>query len=239
MAERTPRRTEIDFDKEAYEYSCRLPLEHFMESVPQATQRKIFVVALDLVHAQRPDVQAFNELLVQWVRKGHRKLGQVVPDNMVVVCDEPIRATTSYDLSEQPAKPFWVLEYVSKNNTRKDYEDSFDKYEKELRVPYYLMFHPDEQELTLYKYSGKKYVALVPDKQGRLAIPKLEMEVGLLDGWVRFWFRSKLLPLPAEMQRELNETQQALDKTRQERDAALEEVERLRQEVARLRGEQG
>ena len=43
-----------------------LPLEHFMESTPQATQRKITLESFDLIYVSRKDVQCFNELLVQY-----------------------------------------------------------------------------------------------------------------------------------------------------------------------------
>src|SRR4051812_33449312 len=97
-----PRPSEIDFEQAARDYLARLPMEHFMESVPQATQRKIFVFAAALINARRPEVQAFSELLMQWPRKGRRKLGQVVPDNMVVIWHEPITARGSFDLPKQP-----------------------------------------------------------------------------------------------------------------------------------------
>jgi Uma2 family endonuclease len=246
MAERTPpRASQIDWDQAARDYARRLTPGHLMESVAQSTQRKIFDAALDLVHAERPDVQPFGELLVQWVRRGFSRPGQVVPDNMVVVHPEPIQAESSFSLSKQPTKPFWVLEYVSRSNPTKDYEESFQKYEKQLRILYYLIFDPEAQEVTLYRHSGKKYAAVVPNEEGRAALPEIEMEVGLLGEWLRFWFRGRLLPLPVEMQRELKETKQTLDQTKQtldqrtqERDAALEELERLRQEVARLKGAQ-
>jgi Uma2 family endonuclease len=45
-----------------------------------------------------------------------------------------------------PAPPFWVLEYVSKDSERKDYTDRFRKYERELKVPYYLVFYPEDQK---------------------------------------------------------------------------------------------
>src|SRR5712691_833981 len=115
---------EVAYEAAAQDYLRRLPLEHFMEATAQATQRKITLESLDLVHARRPDVQVFNELLVQYPRKGSRKLGQVVPDNMVVLCEQPIKARGSYDLPLQPVGPFWMLEYVSKYNKRKDYEDN-------------------------------------------------------------------------------------------------------------------
>lgn len=242
---------EIDYAEAAQEYLRSLPLEHFMEATSQATQRKITLESLDLVHARRPDIQVFNELLVQYPRKGQRRPGQVVPDNMVVVWAEPIEAEGSYDLPLQPTGPFWVLEYVSRHNKRKDYNDNFDKYEKELKVPYFLLFYPETQDLTLYRYAGKKYVAVAPKEHGRLAVPPLEIEVALVDGWVRFWFRGELLPLPAELQRELDETRQELQHTKrqlglekqrvQELDKQLERERQARQaleeEVKRLRGE--
>jgi Uma2 family endonuclease len=221
MASHTPRALiEVAYEAAAQEYLRSLPPEHFMEATAQATQRKITLESLDLLRTRRPDVQTFNELLVQYPRPRQRKPGQIVPDNMVVLCDQPIRASTSYNLPLEPERPFWVLEYVSKHNKRKDYEASFDKYERELKVPYYLIFYPDNQELTLYRHTGKKYVSVKPNRHGRYAIPDLDLEIALLDGWVRFWYRGELLPLPAELDRELNEArQQAAEATRRADDA--------------------
>ncbi len=123
----------LAYEKAAEEYCRSLPLEHFMEATSQATQRKITVESLDLVHARRPDVQVFNELLVQYELPGQDKPGQVVPDNMIVVHSEPIKADGSYNVPLQPKKPFCVLEYVSKSTSRKDYEENMQKYEHELR----------------------------------------------------------------------------------------------------------
>src|SRR5437879_11053409 len=102
----------VAYEEAAQAYLRSLPLEHFMEPTSQATQRKITLESLDLVQARRPDVQVFNELLVQYPRP-RKKLGQVVPDNMVVIHSEPIKADGSYDLPLQPVRPFWMLEYVS------------------------------------------------------------------------------------------------------------------------------
>jgi Uma2 family endonuclease len=218
--------------------------EHFREATPQATQRKITLESLDLVTARRPDVQVFNELLVQYPREGKRRFGQVVPDNMVVKHDRPIVAVGSFDVPEQSAGLFWVLEYVSKNSERKDYEDNFDKYEHDLKVPYYLLFYPDTQDLTLYRHTGEKYVSVRPNGEGRHAIPELELEVALLDGWVRYWFRGELLPLPAELQRGLDEARRQLEQERRRAEQLQQEVEQERQarlsaeeELKRLRAE--
>ncbi len=223
---------EVIYEGYAQEYLRSLPPEHFMEATAQATQRETTLASLALVKARRPDVQVFNELLVQYPVRGKERPGQVLPDNMVVVADEPVRAATSYNVPLEPARPFWVMEYVSKNNKRKDYEDSFRKYERGLKVPYYLIFYPDTQDLTLFRHNKRRYVTVKPNGHGRYPIPELEMEVGLLDGWVRFWFRGELLPLPADMQRERDEARRRADVLQQR----LEVAER---ELAELRGRPG
>lgn len=230
---------ECDYYQAAQDYLRKLPLEHFMEAIPQATQRKISLESLDLVHASRPEVQVFNELLVQYPLPRRKRPGQVVPDNMVVIHPEPIEAAGSYDVPLQPVGPFWVLEYVSKSSRRKDYKENRNKYEHELKVPYYLLFNPDAQEMTLYQHTGKKYVAVLPNEHGRCAIPELELEMGLLDGWVRFWYRGALLPLPDELQRQRDDLQHQRDEERQGRLGAEAELARLRNELEQLRKQTG
>jgi len=244
---------EASYQEAARDYLRRLPREHFAESTKQATQREITLESLDLVQAQRPDVHVFNELLVQYPVPRRKRPGQVVPDNMVVIHPEPIKADWSFDLPLQPARPFWMLDYVSKTNKRKDYAASLCHYEHDLKVPYYLLFVPDSQEMTLYHHTGEKYVSVKPNEQGRYAIPELEIEVGLHDGWMRYWFCGELLPLPAELQSELAKTREALAKTRealvkerqvsakehQARATAEQEVARLRAALEQLKGHQG
>ncbi len=216
------------YEREAQAHLRRLPLEHFMEATAQARQRKITLESLDLVQARRPDLHVFNELLVQYPRRGQRKLGQVVPDNMVVLTQEPIHAQSSYNVPLEPARPFWVMEYVSASNPRKDYNQSFRKYERELKVPFCLIFHPDKQELVLYRHNKRKYVVVRPNQHGRYPIPDLDMEVGLLDGWMRFWHKGKLLPLPADLQSELDEARKTISDLHKRLQAAERELAELR-----------
>jgi Uma2 family endonuclease len=219
---------EASYERWAQEYLRSLPPEHFMEATAQASQRKITWDSLDLLHARRPDVHVFNELLVQYPRRGQRRPGQVVPDNMVVVTDQPIRANLSYNVPLEPAPPFWVLEYVSRSSERKDYEDSFAKYERELKLPYYLVFYPDAGELTLYRHNRRKYVTVRPNEHGRYPVAPLDVEVAILDGWVRFWYQGKLLLLPAELERRGDTQERRADELQQRLEAAERELARLR-----------
>src|SRR5437879_1686607 len=99
---------EARYYQAALDYLHSLPLEHFMESTPHATQREITLESLALVKARRSDVHVFNELLVQYPRPRRKKLGQVVPDNMVVIHPGPIDAGLSYNMPLLPAAPFWM-----------------------------------------------------------------------------------------------------------------------------------
>ncbi len=95
----------IEYEEAAEAYLRSLPPEHFMEATQQARQREITIESLALVEPHRPDVHYFNELLVQYPLARGGKIGQVVPDNMVVVCDQPIKASGSYDVLLQPVGP--------------------------------------------------------------------------------------------------------------------------------------
>jgi len=233
----------LEYDRYAEEYLRSLPPEHFMESTGQSIQREITLESLALVKARRPEVHVFNELLVQYPYGEEPRPHQVVPDNMVVVCAQPIKARGSYKLPLQPVGPFWVLEYVSKESQRKDYDDNMQKYEQELKIPYYLIFYPDEQELTLYRHTRRKYVSVKPNELGRMAIPELDLEVGLLGGWCRFWYQGELLPLPADLLNELERTRRERDQERQRAeqekqraDAAERELELLRAKLKKMQG---
>jgi Uma2 family endonuclease len=225
----------LEYANAAEAYLRSLPREHFMEATPQATQREITVESLALVRPQRPDVQYFNELLVQYPHGRPRKIRQVVPDNMVVIHPELIEAEGSYDLPLQPVGPFWVLEYVSKRSQRKDYDDSFRKYERELKVPYYLLFYPDAQELTLFRYTNRRYAAVRANARERLAIEALDLEMALLEGWVRFWFQGELLPLPAELLRQREQAREEAAEERRQKELLLRQGQQAREEAAEER----
>ena len=212
----TEQELEALYARIASDYCSSLPLEHFMESTDQANQRKITLESLDLVTAQWPEFQVFSELLILYplTEADLKKPTRVCPDNMVVVHDEPIKAKGSFNVPLQPAGPTLILEYVSTENKRKDYVDNRRRYANDLQVPYYLLFEPEAQKLTVFRLSGKKYVAVKPNAAGRLEIPPLKLEVAIHDGWVRFWFEGELLPLPGDL---------------------LKENEELKKEIARLK----
>ncbi|MBY0527809.1 MAG: Uma2 family endonuclease [Gemmataceae bacterium] len=224
--------TAEEYERAARKYERSLPLEHFMEALPQSTQREISLASLAVLRARRADVQVFNELLVQYFFQG--KLRQVVPDNMVRLCDEPPQTKGSFNVELEPVQPLLVLEYVSPNSMRKDYKESFAKYGRELKVPNCVMYYPEREDLQVWRHTGEEYERLTANAAGRFAIPELELELGLQDGWVRYWHQGELLPLPAELLRQFDQERQRAD---QELERANQECQRAHQERERANQE--
>jgi Uma2 family endonuclease len=222
---------QIQYEEAAEAYLRSLPPEHFMEAAAQSMQREIITESLALVKADRPEVQYFNELLVQYRIGRAQKLRQVVPDTMVIVHTEPIKVDGSYNLPLQRIRPFWMLEYVSKYNKRKDYDDNFRKYERELKVPYYLLFFPDTMDLTLYRLRNTRYAAVRPNSAGRLPIKRLELEMAIHDEWVRVWFRGELLPLPADQMREVRQLREQARQAQEAANRKDQAMERMRAQM--------
>jgi hypothetical protein len=139
--------------------------------------------------------------------------------------DEP----AGYNVPHMPARPFWVMHYITRSSKKKDRDEDFSRYERDLKVPYYLIFSLDKRDLTLYRLNGEsqRYDTVPPDDEGRRALPEVEIEVGLVDGWLRFWFQGRLLLLPVELDRELGETRLELTRERLRADEAEARANRL------------
>ena len=141
---------------------------------------------------------------------------------------QPLVVDESFNTFRQPVGPLLVLDYVSRLNFRKDYLDSFRKYEIDLKVPYYLLFYPHKSELFVFRLADEAYAPIEPNSMGRLAIPELELEVAVLDGWVRYWFRGNLIPLPGEMLKRLEASQNQAISLQDQLDAARAELAQMK-----------
>ena len=211
----------FEFEEAAQAYLRSLPPEHFMEATPQATQRKITLESLDLVHARRPDVQVLQ-----------RAAGAVPPRPAAAIRPGGARqhggrprrrrfeAQGSFDVPLQPVGPFWVLEYVSKDNKRKDYDDNFDKYEQELQGAVLPGLLPRQTGADAVPAHGRRLRLGEAKRRRSLCDPELDLEVALLDGWVRYWLRGELLPLPADLLHNLEHIRHLLEQERRVRDRA-------------------
>jgi Uma2 family endonuclease len=234
--------TREEYERMAYEYMASLPPEHFMELHGYGIQRTITVSSLELLTARRPNVHICSELLIQYPRSDS-STGRVVPDCMIVVQNSPIEADISFNTAyEEAERPFMVIEYVAKGakNKRKDYEINRTRYEQELKVPYYLLFDPLTKKLTFLHLVDGKYIELKRNENQRYPVPELDLEIAVLDGWVRYWYEGELLPVPKETLVKLEEAEKKIqtEKRRANREERKAEQEKQRAEQEKQRAEQ-
>jgi hypothetical protein len=71
-----------------------------------------------------------------------------------------------------------------------------------------LVFSPEKQDVRLFRHTGIGYERVQANEEGRLPIAELALKVALLDGWVRYWSRGKLVPLPEEIQEQAEQQAQ-------------------------------
>jgi hypothetical protein len=220
------------YDMAERRFQAALPPEHYMEAFDHAHQRAVTLASLGLLAGRVPGFHLFNEMLVLY-QAGPTEFDTagVVPDNFVVRYDGPLVVDNSFRLPLQPARPFLVLEYVSTHNQRKDYDDNMTRYQDALRVPYYLLFHPGSQEMSLYKLVRRRFRTVRPDAAGRVAVPELDLQAGVLDGWMRYWYRGDLLPLPAELEGQLTDARTQLDTTRTQLDTTRTQLDTTRTQL--------
>lgn len=216
--------SEEEFDRAEQEFFRAETLEDMSESEWSFIQRLITVEAFNLLKLWHfPSLYFCGEMLVMERVAG--RMVRVVPDNFVSL-DGPGNVKSSYRLNAS-RRLFWVLEYVSESTPNKDYKESFQKYEKQLRVPYCTMFEPISKDLQMHHHNGVTYDQMQPDALGRYFIPELELKVGLQNGWLRFWHREELLPSPQELgtaHQEQAEGLKAAERAIAEKDQELTEI---------------
>jgi adhesin HecA-like repeat protein len=91
--------------------------------------------------------------------------------------------------------------------------------------------------LTLYRHKKRKYVSVKPDDNGRRLIPDLELEVAPLDGWVRYWHLGELLPLPADLQRDLDEARRHLAEVQGQLDQTKGQLDQTKGQLDQTKGQ--
>lgn len=208
-----------DFTAAAYWYT-----QQRCDDVPDpdaVRQRELTGWAFAVLRAERPDVQLFTDRVIQFESPGEKHPGQLGPDHFVAVHPTPLDRRGGYNIPYEPVRPLLVMNYVDAPGRKFDAVRR-EMCERDLAVRYYLRFDLTGRDLTLFRLADGFYRADRANPAGRLAVPELELEVALLDGWVRFWFRGELLPRPEDILHE--------------RRASEAELARLREELAKERG---
>jgi Uma2 family endonuclease len=140
--------------------------------------------------------------------------------------DDGNEVRQSYSIWEEQVNPLIVIELLSPSTQQQDLgKDSrkpnqpprlWDVYEKIVKIPYYVTFHDEKNELQIFKRVKHRY-RLQPDDY--LWIPELELGLGLwlgtYQGWERQWLRwydaeGDWVPTPVEQERQRADEQQQI-----------------------------
>lgn len=187
--------------------------------------------------AARRDVYVSGNNFIYWV-EGKRKK-RVSPDGYVVfgVAHGERRIFKVWE--EGNRTPAFVIEVTSRKTRRKDLGSKMSIYRDDLRVPDYFVFDPlgEWAPAQLQGFALRKgvYQPLQPlPGSERLPCAVLGLELGAVDGHVRFFEPGSSEPLPTRAERARTaERVRAVEEARAREAEA--EVERLRAEIAHLR----
>lgn len=176
-----------------------------------------------------PAYVAGNNFLY-WERGNPR--AAVSPDVYVVKGVEPGLRKTFKVWEEGGRTPSFVLEVTSDSTRHEDLGAKMTRYRDDLRVPEYFLFDLEgdwiPEHLRGYRLDGEVYERVSALPGGRLLSQELGLELGLLDGHLRFFLPGDAAPLPTAAEQ--------LGQERQRAASAEAEVVRLRAELERLRG---
>lgn len=162
----------------------------------------------------------------------------VSPD-VYVVRGVAQRQRNVYKVWEEGGRvPCFALEVTSKSTRREDLGDKMARYRDELQVADYFLFDLwgewIPERLRGFRLAAGVYQPLAVLASGRLASRELSLELGVLDGHVRFFRPGEDEPLPTRgEQAQLYRQRAEQERARAERER--KRAERAERELARLR----
>lgn len=160
----------------------------------------------------------------------------------------------SYVIWQEGVVPFIVVELLSPSTEKEDLGQTlreanqpptkWEVYEKVLRIPYYLIFNGNSNELQLFELVGYSYQK-ISLSSSKFWLPEINLGLGLWSGEYqnlnRFWLRwydenNNWLPTPTEKEKQLVEKEkQRAEKEKQRAEKEKQRADNAELEIARLR----
>jgi Uma2 family endonuclease len=175
----------------------------------------------------RPDFYVSGNLTIYYNPQQIKKRDFRGPDIFVVLNANP-RQRRSWTVWQEDGKfPNVIIELLSNSTARVDRGVKKQLYQNIWQVPDYFWFHPETLEFQGFRLVNGVYQAIMPNANGYLWSPELELYLGIHNETLRFFTASEELILSeAEfVSQQLNQTNQALQ---QERQRSQQLTERLR-----------
>ncbi len=194
------------------------------------------VQALDDLYVDRLDAYVAADNFLYYVEGDPRAC--VSPD-VYLVLGAPRGERRVYKLWEEGGRtPTLVIELTSESTRAHDLGRKKAIYERELHVPYYILFDPLSEWIRggvlAFALEGGRYRELAPDpRTQRMALPALDLELAPRGGSLRLFRRGAAEPIPTR--RELIEA--AHERAEAEHERAEAEHERAEAEHERAEAE--
>ena len=171
---------------------------HFPSNTFHGTLQRDLIDVLQRRYAQREDVGVFGDLIVKWGIKGLR---QHCPDVCVVFgLRDKEKYRSKFIVPEEGTKPAIVMEVVFPRYRTTDRQKKVKQYAR-AGIPEYIIFdrrrHRGElrDEVLGYRLEGESYVAIVPDEEGKILSPTLDIWFAMHEGKVMLFEGSTGEPL--------------------------------------------
>ena len=179
-----------DYEREARDCIKNLPAGYPVSHPKQAKQREITNAAFALMRVVHKDFHYFSRLRVNYSRGD--ELRRIAPDNIISFGFASHTSGGNCAIGGNRCSLLAAFTYDCFSPPEESRQD-FCVFEKELAVPYYVLFYPLHQSLRLYIHNGKNYDLASPNKKLKYEIPELNIELALHNGWLRIWFNNELL----------------------------------------------
>ncbi len=221
-----------------------------METSRHRFQMNLLIDSLADAWADRNDFYVGGNMFVYFSELQIKKNDFRGPDVFVVLDVERKERKCWVAWEEGGRLPDVVIELTSDSTRKVDHVDKKRTYAKVWRLPAYFIFDPETAKLEGFHLDvdRRDYVPLSPDERGDLAVPSMDLKLGVrrgklheFEGDFLRWIDADGEPLPAPLERAEQEQKRAeQEQKRAEHEAARalaaeREVERLRVELERLR----
>lgn len=225
-----------------------------MESTQHYQQLALLVSHLEWYWQERDDFFIGANLTVYYTHEQLRRREFRGPDFFLVlgVTREPRNSWVVWE--EEGRYPDLIIELLSDSTARVDRTDKKSLYQNIFRTPEYFWFSPITGEFAGFRLIEGRYEAIPADERGWRWSKKLELYLGVEDGWLRYfapdgsrvlgpeetalWEREQAeheRQRAEEAQQRAEQERQRAEQERQRAERAQQSAEQARQEAAQER----
>jgi Uma2 family endonuclease len=209
---------------------------HEEENVPVRPAHEYQVwTLLSALRTRLPQFWVTGDICMYWEEGAIRRF--VAPD--VVVLERPIEGEDpGVYLAWKDARPLLTIEIGSKSTFKEDEGPKVERYIGDLQVGEYLYYKPHRmrrwRNLVMWRLDGDDVVAVEPNAAARLSSRELGLDFGLDEkNFLRLYEPDgSPVPLPQELQGEL-------ERERQRADTLEQELDRLRRQLREREAREG